>query len=479
MQYTFRTIAALFSSSSIRIRRLLLAGLLTGGFCSPAMAQEPPATPPAKAVAGEWYTVTGRNVNIRCAPNISGSYSMGKLQKGDRALVLNQNNGWASIQTTGPSFKQIFGLLRADNKVKENGNMVEVLTTTPLLAPNVPTNNDPIRSWKQLLSLKPGTTLKVQKSFDNALDGTINRWLLVQIPPTATVFVNMAFLAPENPSKTAPTPTTSTETATPAEIIAPVAAATTATTAATATTSEATTTSATTGDTALPTEPAKQQAEKATEKVKDPEPATTTTTDVAFDPADGSSTGVKVKNLDPFADVTIDQAEDAWKAMRSDGGADKEIETLQLIYTVIASDENASPESKRLAELRIRQLEMQRQVQDRLRRLETIEQRNTVDRSRMQNAQILIEARAAYDAVGRINASRVYDGKRLPQLFRLQAPGGGRTIGYIRPNDEIDVLPMLGRLVGIVGPKNYDAGYRLLMVTPKRIDILTASADGE
>ena len=69
----------------------------------------------------------------------------------------------------------------------------------------------------------------------------------------------------------------------------------------------------------------------------------------------------------------------------------------------------------------------------------------------------------------------MYDGKRLPMLYRLSSPSGGRTIGYIRPTEQVDLLPMLGRLVGIVGSKNYDAGYRLLIVSPKRIDILTAS----
>jgi hypothetical protein len=359
----------------------------------------------------------------------------------------------------------MYGLIRADNKVKESGNTVEVLSSVPLLAPNVPAKNDPISSWKRLLSLKPGTKLIAKSGFDHAADQKTQRWLLVQLPETATVYMNMAFLTPEKPSVKEPTEPVA---------IAPVPEPTSTPSANTTKTQEKTpdakdATAETTTDSQATPEQSDTNNETTAEE--------TEKADQSFDPADGSPMGAKVNHLDPLAEVSIDQAESAWKAMRNDGGADQEIETLQLIYVVIASNEKSTTEEKRVAELRIRQLEMQRQVQERLRRLQKMKQRNTVDRNRMQNAQILIEARAAYDAVGRINASRVYDGKRLPQLFRLQAPSGGRTLGYIRPSEQIDLMPMLGRLVGVVGPKNYDAGYRLMIVTPKRIDILTAVAE--
>ena len=102
---------------------------------------------------------------------------------------------------------------------------------------------------------------------------------------------------------------------------------------------------------------------------------------------------------------------------------------------------------------------------------------NAVEQSRIRDAQVAIEARAAYDVVGRLNASQVYDGKRLPLLYRIQAPSGGRTIGYVHAMKDMNLTAMLGHLVGIVGTKNYDAGYRLMIVTPKRIDILTANAN--
>jgi hypothetical protein len=103
-----------------------------------------------------------------------------------------------------------------------------------------------------------------------------------------------------------------------------------------------------------------------------------------------------------------------------------------------------------------------------------LEGRNEVDRDRIENAKVAIIARADYTMVGRLNSSRVYDGKRLPLLYRLQDPVGGRTLGYVKPTKDVDLTPGLGRMVGIVGTKSYDAGYRLMIVTPRRLDIFIA-----
>ena len=175
--------------------------------------------------------------------------------------------------------------------------------------------------------------------------------------------------------------------------------------------------------------------------------------------------------------VTIQQAEEIWQAFKKEPRPDAELETLQLLYMAIAENEEESSRGRQLAELRIRQLEIRKEIQERLRRIEAMDRRNEVEQTRIRDAQVAIEARAAYDVVGRINASQVYDGKRLPQLYRIQSPTGGRTLGYVRPSEKMDLNSMMGRLVGIVGDKNYDAGYRLMIVTPKRIDILTTTKE--
>ena len=61
----------------------------------------------------------------------------------------------------------------------------------------------------------------------------------------------------------------------------------------------------------------------------------------------------------------------------------------------------------------------------------------------------------------------------MPKLFRIQDVSTGRTIAYLRLDEEFHLAEMLGQLVGIVGKKTYDSGLRLNVIEPKRIDLLT------
>lgn len=81
----------------------------------------------------------------------------------------------------------------------------------------------------------------------------------------------------------------------------------------------------------------------------------------------------------------------------------------------------------------------------------------------------------AYDAVGRLLASSVYDGRTLPRMFRLVDPTTGRSLAYLRPSDPVDTTQYLGRLVGIQGPTAYDPALKLRIITVKQIDPLTSA----
>jgi len=86
-----------------------------------------------------------------------------------------------------------------------------------------------------------------------------------------------------------------------------------------------------------------------------------------------------------------------------------------------------------------------------------------------------LEAQGDYTAVGRLNASAIYDGRRLPMLFRLQEPGEGPTIAYVVPSSAMPLGEYTGQLVGVVGRTRYDEGLRLNLITPERIEILSDS----
>ncbi len=80
-----------------------------------------------------------------------------------------------------------------------------------------------------------------------------------------------------------------------------------------------------------------------------------------------------------------------------------------------------------------------------------------------------------YDAVGRLLASSVYDGKTLPRMFRLTDPATGRAVAYIRADGPVSTIGHLGKLVGVVGKAAYDPDLKLKVITVKRIDALQAA----
>ena len=55
-----------------------------------------------------------------------------------------------------------------------------------------------------------------------------------------------------------------------------------------------------------------------------------------------------------------------------------------------------------------------------------------------------IQRRADYTAIGILNASSVYDGQRLPELYRICDPMTGATIAYVEPNADIPMATMIG-----------------------------------
>ena len=77
-----------------------------------------------------------------------------------------------------------------------------------------------------------------------------------------------------------------------------------------------------------------------------------------------------------------------------------------------------------------------------------------------------------YDAVGRLLASSVYDGRTLPRMYRLIDPTTGKSLAYIKPDAPVDCTGYLGKLVGIQGATAYDPALKLKVINVKRIDHL-------
>ncbi len=97
---------------------------------------------------------------------------------------------------------------------------------------------------------------------------------------------------------------------------------------------------------------------------------------------------------------------------------------------------------------------------------------------RMRQIRVAIEQanrQAIYSIVGRMLPSTVYDGKRgMAMMYRIESAdiSSTRTIGYVVPRDGMDLLPKLGKIVGIIGETKIDPALQLNIVAPIRVDEL-------
>lgn len=98
-----------------------------------------------------------------------------------------------------------------------------------------------------------------------------------------------------------------------------------------------------------------------------------------------------------------------------------------------------------------------------------------------------LEIRRSYAVVGRLLPSAVYDGQRLPRMYRVQSVDNTeapRTLGYLRPSKELNLETMLGETIGVVGTPKLDPRLNLRIIEPIKIDLIhsreiaPASAEG-
>ena len=97
----------------------------------------------------------------------------------------------------------------------------------------------------------------------------------------------------------------------------------------------------------------------------------------------------------------------------------------------------------------------------------------SADRAELEEHVARLRNESEFSFVGRLSASKIYDGRRMPLLFRLESVGESpRTLGYLRPDGEDGLSNKLGLLVGIIGSSNQDATSDLLIIEPQRVVVI-------
>jgi hypothetical protein len=172
--------------------------------------------------------------------------------------------------------------------------------------------------------------------------------------------------------------------------------------------------------------------------------------------------------------VTFNDIDAVWKRIAKEPVETAELEQLRERFLALAEDVAASKSEKFAANSRAQQIAMRVDVQTSLREIAMLKQKSNAKIDGVADLSLAMMTRQPFDAVGRLNASTVYNGERLPLLYRLQDQSTGQTIAYILPGPTFDLSSMLGLLVGVKGPVRYDESLRLNTITPLSIDVLNA-----
>jgi hypothetical protein len=437
------------------MHRAVACGLVSAcalGLLSSASAQPTEKHPYLAAV-------TADDVNVRAGADFR-YYPFGRVHQGDVLKVIGEQSGWARVVTRGPAFRKFFGYLKYPRteaghfRLAADGKTGVTLGPTDLFAPNLDAGFDPKSSWKPALQLPAERTVQVIATFEAEGD-LVHK---IALPDEAEGWISATYLRRATPAETAAWEAALARTKQPAKRAQPV--------------DEdadeivmAPRVQPPLGRDQTAVVPAGDAGEQTT-AVGVPSP----TPDV---PRSSPAPKPRRRGSDwLLAEATLKDLEAAYKRLLAEPVETAEVGPLRLQYLELAEKHADHRTITEYAKVRARQLELWSEVRHRKRELTRLVSEAQLTAEDAEAARLALEAAGHYAGVGRLDASIVYDGNRLPKLLRLREPTTGRTLGYLRMDERFDYAAMIGRLVGIVGEKSYDGGLRVNLFQPRRIDVL-------
>lgn len=455
------------------------------------------ATAPESA-GGYSAAVNANNVFVRSSPSVNSSYPFAKLASGDIVEVLEESYGWARVRCSGPAFREAFGFVPADRRVElsPDGNTIKVITRTEIKAPNVSSKESPDASWKPIAKLAPGESLRVL----GTVEGEREKAYKVALTEAAEGFINLNYLRRASSAEIeafrvssaggATTPAARGAAGAPVTPIAGSERAPTGTAAAGgATDSTARSRADEVRITARPAGAPDPTAETETDVIAEREIAEIDLPDGTREVVERDAVVTQSRSSAPEPKASaqdiealahrreFEDLESIWEVVRSQRLENAEVAVLRARYLDLVTRANVPGEVRQMAKARGEQLALKEQIQERIYTLERLRAQRGQDIDRIRSIALSMEARSDYDAVGVLNASTVFDGNRLPALYRLQDPAVGQTVAYVSPRDDFQLATMLGVLVGIRGEKRYDTALRVNVIEPRVVDILTQRRD--
>lgn len=426
---------------------------------------ERPAAAQVTAVSPYYVIVTAEDANLRCGAG-SVWYAVAQAREGDMLRVDGHESGW--LRVLYPS--GTLALVRAGDARFDQGRGAVVLTRASRLFANNP-RGGVSESWRALMDeeLRPGTELVHVETVQDHTGAAAG--YRVVAPEGARGFINELFVrraseqevaerigaAREEPRVVAPESRPST---TPASEPEPRTDHST----------EAITPRPVDEPTARPVEESRPVEEAPPTQTPAAPPRSTPAETIAPErPQPAAAQGAP----------TLAQLDAAYAEVMKSPIEEAEFDTLigeYKRYMQSLSVDEHTERTRAFVGFKVEALEIRRELQDALRQMESTGRSAEQGAGRIGEMASELEARRRYTVVGRLSASTVYDGARLPLMYRVQSveAGPGRTIAYLVPDPAVDMRGALGSIVGVIGEERIDTALQLPIIRPRRVDVLGA-----
>jgi hypothetical protein len=181
-----------------------------------------------------------------------------------------------------------------------------------------------------------------------------------------------------------------------------------------------------------------------------------------------------VSPAEPMQHPKLSDLEARYEAEMAKPIAEQPLDAMRIDYDRLKGSEDLTPQDKALINARIEVIKTRQELQRSLAEITAVKKQ--VDEGAAHRAAEDAAKPKQYVAVGRLNASTLYTGDKLPLLYRLVDPLSGLTIAYVQPDKitkDIDLL--LGNFVGVVGEKQYDPALKLNIIKATDVDGLSPS----
>jgi hypothetical protein len=170
---------------------------------------------------------------------------------------------------------------------------------------------------------------------------------------------------------------------------------------------------------------------------------------------------------------TVEQLEQTFQRVWREPAMTSEVDELIAEYERAIARQTSEGRRRALSQ-RLEALKIRKDFRDRAIRQQEELARYEDSRPRLTEQLLIVERGRVYTIIGELQPSTVYDGERLPLMFRVVSVGGvaPRTLGYLRPTQEFPLKQMVGQVVGVIGDATLDPSLKLNVITPVRVDVM-------